>query len=112
MKSIYIFALLFSTSAFARGYQTGTFTCGTDAAHATTWTIAESGISGIPTTDYNVTINGVQDVAIRALATIEEIAGGTLVGVKGMRGSQKVILFFRNDGRITAGQIECTKKTQ
>jgi hypothetical protein len=110
MRSIYLVALLFSASAFARGYHAGSFNCSPDASHTSTWTISNlDAVPGAPFANYSAKANGVQDTDVRGLAVVEEIAGGTILGLKGMRGSEKFTLLFRNDGTITTGEIPCTE---
>jgi hypothetical protein len=109
MKALYVVLFLFSTATWARGYQTGTFDCSGGSGQMT-WTIsAIENFPSVPFAEYSAIVSGKQDTAVRGIATIEEVTGGTLVGLKGMRGSEKFVLLFNNNGNINMGENVCTK---
>jgi hypothetical protein len=111
MKATLILALsLLSATAWARGFEFGSFTCGSDVTNLATWKISNSNIPGLPLVEYTALIDGKTDISVLGLATVEEVSGGTAVGIRGLRGSDvKYILFFGLDGSMRAGNIACTK---
>lgn len=111
MKATLVLALsLLSTTAWARGFEFGNFTCGSDVTDLATWKISNSNIPGLPLVEYTAIVDGKTDISVRGLATVEEVSDGTVVGLRGLRGSDiKYIIFFGLDGSMRAGNIACTK---
>jgi hypothetical protein len=111
MKMICFALALFSMTALAQGYDTGTFSCGDDPQHAVTFKISNDGIAGLPVVEYTAQqVDNNPTLVIRGLATVEDVVGGTMVGIRGIRGSDgKFAISFNLDGSITTGTIPCKK---
>ena len=110
MKAICLALALFSTAAWAT-YDTGTFTCGDGTRRTVTFKVSNVEELGLPMVEYTAQqVDNNPTLVVRSLATVEEVVGGTMIGIRGLRGSDgKFWLLFHLDGSITTGTIPCKK---
>jgi hypothetical protein len=110
MKTICLLLGLLSASAWANGYRTGTFNCGIDGKPTVVWKISNvDSLPNLPYVEYSLQTGQHSDTVLRGIATVQEVIGGTSIGVHGLRYSDDMFkIFFSNDGSISAGEIPCT----